>query len=198
MTFQLAPLPYSHDALEPHISRETLQIHHGKHHAGYVSKLAAQVADGPQAGKTLEELVVSTSGGLFNLAAQSWNHDFYWKSMSPAGEDPGTEVTAALERSFGSVDAFRQEFLSAAGGQFGSGWAWLVEDGPGELAVVTTSNAGNPLTEGRRPILVCDVWEHAYYVDYRNDRARYLDAWWTIVNWEFVAANLAARSATAA
>ena len=192
MAFQLPELPFSNDALEPHISAETLSFHHGKHHAGYVNKLNAAVAADPSlAGKSLEDLIGSTSGGVFNNAAQVWNHTFYWNSMNPSGGGaPNGAIADAINSAFGSFDSFKDAFTKAAGGQFGSGWAWLVKNATGALEIVTTSNAGNPLTDGQTPILTCDVWEHAYYVDYRNARPSYIAAWWNLVNWDFANKNL--------
>ena len=188
MAVTLPKLPYSKDALEPHISAETLSIHHGKHHNGYVNKLNAAVeADASLQGRSLENLIASASGGVFNNAAQVWNHTFYWNSMSPSGGGaPTGPIAAKINAAFGSFDAFSK----AAAGQFGSGWAWLVQDADGDLSITTTSNAGNPLTSGHKPVLTCDVWEHAYYVDYRNDRGGYVQAWWNLVNWDFANKNL--------
>ena len=192
MAFTLPKLPYSKDALEPHISAETLSIHHGKHHNGYVNKLNAAVeADASLQGRSLENLIASASGGVFNNAAQVWNHTFYWNSMSPSGGGaPTGPIAAKINAAFGSFDAFKAAFSKAAAGQFGSGWAWLVQDADGDLSITTTSNAGNPLTSGHKPVLTCDVWEHAYYVDYRNDRGGYVQAWWNLVNWDFANKNL--------
>lgn len=191
MAIELPALPYSQDALEPHISAETLSFHYGKHHAGYVKKLNAAIdADSSLQGKSLEDLVRGTSGGVFNNAAQVWNHTFYWNSMSPGGGGaPTGAIAAAIDAAFGSFDAFKSEFAAAAGGQFGSGWAWLVRSADGGLKIVKTANAGTPLTDGHTPILTCDVWEHAYYVDYRNDRGGYVKAWWNLVNWDFANQN---------
>jgi len=192
MAFELPALPYAKDALQPHISEETLNYHYGKHHAGYVRKLNAAVeGDASLQGKSLEDIIGSASGGVFNNAAQVWNHTFYWNSMSPSGGGaPSGAIADKINSAFGSFDAFKDAFSKAAGGQFGSGWAWLVQNGSGDLEIVTTSNAGTPLTEGKKPILTCDVWEHAYYVDYRNDRGGYVQAWWNLVNWDFANANL--------
>lgn len=191
MAFTLPELPYSKDALAPHISAETLEFHHGKHHNAYVTKLNALTEGTDNANKSLEELIKSTEGGLFNQAAQVWNHTFYWNSMSPnGGGAPSGAIADAINKAFGSFDDFKAKFTAAAGGQFGSGWAWLVKDGGGNLEIVTTSNAGNPLTDGKTPVLTCDVWEHAYYVDYRNARPKYLEAWWNLVNWDFANQNL--------
>ena len=191
MPFTLPELPFAADALAPHISAETLGIHHGKHHAGYVGKLNAAVeADASLAGKSLEDLIRTTSGGVFNNAAQVWNHTFYWNSMSPnGGGEPTGRVADAIASAFGSFADFKSQFSSATAGQFGSGWGWLVKSDAG-LEIVTTSNAGNPLTAGKTPLLTCDVWEHAYYIDYRNARAAYIGAWWNLVNWDHVAAKL--------
>ncbi len=186
MAFTLPELPFPKDALVPHISAETLDFHHGKHHQAYVTKLNELVgADATLAGKSLEDLIKSTSGGVFNQAAQVWNHTFYWHSMKPGGGgDPKGAVADGINKAFGSFSAFKEKFTAAAIGQFGSGWAWLVKSPSGAYEIVQTSNAGCPLTEGKTPILTCDVWEHAYYVDYRNARAKYVEAWWNLVNWD--------------
>jgi Fe-Mn family superoxide dismutase len=191
MAFELPALPYSNDALAPHISKETLEFHHGKHHAGYVTKLnAAVAADSTLAGKSLEDLVRTQKGGVFNNAAQIWNHTFYWNSLKPkGGGEPTGAVAEAIKKSFGSFGEFKTAFSNAAGGHFGSGWAWLVKDGD-KLAIVDTHDAGCPLTLGKKPILTCDVWEHAYYIDYRNARPSYIEAWWNLVNWDFANKNL--------
>lgn len=192
MAFTLPELPYAKDALAPHISAETLEFHYGKHHAGYLGKLNAAVeADASLQGKSLEDIIMSASGGLFNNAAQVWNHSFYWNSMSPnGGGAPTGAIADAINAAFGSFEQFKTDFAAAAGGQFGSGWAWLVKDASGALKIVTTSNAGCPLTDGLTPVLTCDVWEHAYYIDYRNSRPGYVAAWWNLVNWDFANANL--------
>lgn len=192
MAFSLPDLPYGMDALRPHISEETLEFHYGKHHNAYVTKLNQLTEGKDSANLSLEELIKTTDGGLFNQAAQVWNHTFYWHGMSPGGGgDPSGNIKAAINTAFGSFQDFRTKFSAAAAGQFGSGWAWLVKDGAGKLSIETTSNAGNPLTTGKTPILTCDVWEHAYYVDYRNARPKYVEAWWNLVNWEFADKNLA-------
>jgi Fe-Mn family superoxide dismutase len=190
MAYELPDLPYPKTALEPHISSETFDYHHGKHHAAYVNKL--NELTGGDSSKSLEELIRTTQGGMFNQAAQVWNHTFYWNCMAPnGGGAPSGELAAAIDRDFGSFDDFVKQFKAAAAGQFGSGWAWLVDNG-GKLEICTTSNAGNPMTDGKKPLLTCDVWEHAYYVDFRNARPAYLDAFFAhLVNWDFVAANLA-------
>jgi Fe-Mn family superoxide dismutase len=191
MAFTLPELPYAKDALSPHISAETLDFHHGKHHNAYVTKLNELVgADAALQGKSLEDLVRTTSGGVFNQAAQVWNHTFYWHSMKPhGGGEPTGDLLAAINKAFGSFADFKAKFSAAAVGQFGSGWAWLVKDGA-NLAITTTGNAGCPLTEGKKPLLTCDVWEHAYYIDYRNARPKYVEAWWNLVNWDHAAKNL--------
>ncbi len=193
MAFKLPDLPYSRDALQPHISENTLNYHYGKHHQGYVNKLNAAVeADASLAGKSLEDLIKTQKGGVFNNAAQVWNHTFYWNSMSPnGGGEPTGALGDAIKASFGDYASFKAAFAKAAGGQFGSGWAWLTKDADGTLHIEATSNAGNPMTEGRTPILTCDVWEHAYYLDYQNARGGYVDAFWNLVNWEFAGKNFA-------
>ena len=191
MSFELPALPYSNDALGPHISPETLEYHYGKHHNAYVTNLNNLTADTPWAEKSLEEIVREADGALFNDAAQVWNHSFYWSCLSPAGGGaPSGALATAIDSAFGSFAAFQEAFTKAAATQFGSGWAWLVKDAAGELAIVQTSNAGNPMTDGATPLMTCDVWEHAYYVDYRNARPQYIAAFWQLVNWDFVAGQL--------
>lgn len=191
MAFTLPELPFAKDALAPHISSETLDYHHGKHHNAYVTRLNELVAADPSlAGKSLEDLVRTTSGVTFNQAAQVWNHTFYWHSMKPGGGgEPTGAIKAAIESSFGSFADFKTQFTKVATGHFASGWAWLVKDGS-KLAIIDTHDAGSPLTQGKTPILTCDVWEHAYYVDYRNARPKYVEAWWNLVNWDFANKNL--------
>lgn len=191
MAFELPPLPYEKSALAPHISEETLDYHYGKHHNAYVTKLNGMIDGTKFADMSLEDIIKNSEGGMFNNAAQVWNHTFYWHSMSPNGGGAPTGALAdALTGAFGSVDAFKEKFTQTALTTFGSGWAWLVKNADGGLEVVSTSNAGTPLTEGKTPILTCDVWEHAYYVDYRNARPAYVDHWWELVNWDFAAKNL--------
>ena len=188
--FELPALPYALDALVPHISKETLEYHYGKHHMTYVTNLNNLVKDTEFANKSLEDIIMTAKGPIFNNAAQIWNHTFYWHSMSPnGGGKPTGKLLAAIERDFGSFDKFKEDFSKITIGTFGSGWGWLVKDADGKLSVVSTSNAGTPLTEGKTPLLTCDVWEHAYYIDYRNLRAKYVDAFWALVNWEFAAKN---------
>ncbi len=190
MTFELPPLPYAKDALAPHISEETLEYHYGKHHQTYVTNLNNLVPGTEFEGKSLEEIIKSSSGGIFNNAAQVWNHTFYWNSLSPnGGGEPTGELANAINRTFGSFEEFKEAFTKCAVTTFGSGWAWLVKNPNGTLELVSTSNAGCPLTEGQTPLLTCDVWEHAYYIDYRNARPKYLEAFWNLVNWDFAAKN---------
>jgi len=190
MTFELPPLPYAKDALAPHISEETLEYHYGKHHQTYVTNLNNLVPGTEFEGKSLEEIIKTSSGGIFNNAAQVWNHTFYWNSLSPnGGGEPTGELANAINRTFGSFEEFKEAFTKCAVTTFGSGWAWLVKNPNGTLELVSTSNAGCPLTEGQTPLLTCDVWEHAYYIDYRNARPKYLEAFWNLVNWDFAAKN---------
>jgi Fe-Mn family superoxide dismutase len=187
MSVKLPELPYAMDALAPHISQETLEFHYGKHHNAYVTNLNNLVADGPLQNASLEEMIMKGSGGLFNNAAQVWNHTFYWNCLSPTGGgEPSGPIAAAITKSFGSFDVFKAQFSTAATTLFGSGWAWLVLQTDGGIGIEQESNAGNPMTRGLKPILTCDVWEHAYYIDYRNARPQYVEAFWNLVNWEFV------------
>jgi Fe-Mn family superoxide dismutase len=191
MAFELPPLPYADDALVPHISAETLAYHYGKHHRAYVDNLNKLTAGTEWADKTLEDIIREADGGIFNNAAQVWNHTFYWNCLSPdGGGEPTGPVATRINSSFGSFADFRDRFTADAASQFGSGWAWLVSAPSGGLSIVTTSNAGNPLRDGDTPLLTCDVWEHAYYIDYRNARPQYLGHFWDLVNWDFVAENL--------
>jgi Fe-Mn family superoxide dismutase len=190
MIHELPPLPYAIDALEPHISRETLEYHHGKHHKTYVDNLNKLIPGTEFENLSLEDIVRKSSGGVFNNAAQIWNHTFYWNCLAPnAGGKPTGALAAAIDKAFGSFDAFKEKFSQTAIGTFGSGWGWLVKNASGGLEVVSTSNAGCPLTAGQTPLLTCDVWEHAYYIDYRNLRAKYVENFWNLVNWDFVARN---------
>ncbi len=192
MAFILPPLPYPREALAPNISAETIDFHYGKHHQAYVTNLNNLTAGTPWEGKALEEIVLAAKDALFNNAAQVWNHTFYWNGLKPGGGGVPTGVVAdAIAGAFGGFDAFKEQLTKAAVGHFGSGWAWLVLAG-GKLAVESTANAGCPLREGKTPLLTCDVWEHAYYIDYRNARPKYVEAFWNLVNWDFVAANLTA------
>jgi Fe-Mn family superoxide dismutase len=191
MAFTLPTLPYEKNALEPHLSAETLEYHYGKHHKAYVDNLNKLIDGKPEASKSLEELIVSSEGGVFNNAAQIWNHTFYWNSMKPNGGGlPTGDLLAAIERDFGSLDNFNKQFSEAGATQFGSGWAWLVLD-KGKLAVTKTSNADLPLKHGQKALLTMDVWEHAYYVDYRNMRPKYIETFLkSLVNWDFALDNL--------
>ena len=191
MVHELPPLPYDYDALEPYISRETLEFHHDKHHAAYVNKLNDLIRDTEYEDKSLVEIVKSApKGGLFNNAGQTWNHTFYWRGMAKgAGGRPDGELAKAIEGKWGSFDKFKEAFFASAVGQFGSGWAWLVKKSDGGVDVVSTANAETPLTGNATPLLTCDVWEHAYYIDTRNARPKYLENWWNVVNWDFVKEN---------
>ncbi len=190
MAFELPALPYDKEALQPHISKETLEFHHGKHHQTYVTKLNGMVKGTEHEEKSLEEIMKTTSGGMFNQAAQIWNHTFYWNSLSPqGGGEPSGKIKEQIEKSFGSFSEFKSQFDQAAAGAFGSAWVWLVKNGD-KLEITTTFNAGCPLVDGVSPILTCDVWEHAYYIDYRNSRPNYLEAFWSLVNWDFAEKNL--------
>jgi Fe-Mn family superoxide dismutase len=193
MTFELPALPYAKDALAPHISAETIEYHYGKHHQTYVTNLNNLVPGTEFEGLSLEEIVKKSTGGIFNNAAQVWNHTFYWNGLAPnAGGEPTGALADAINATFGSFEKFKEEFTKCAVTTFGSGWAWLVKNADGSLALVSTSNAGCPLTAGQTPILTCDVWEHAYYIDFRNLRPKYLEAFWALVNWEVANANFAA------
>ncbi len=190
MAFTLPELPYTKDALAPHITAETLEFHHGKHHNAYVVNLNKLLDGKPEANKSLEEVIMSSDGGVFNNAAQIWNHTFYWKSMKPnGGGEPTGELAAAIERDFGSYAKFKEEFTAAATTQFGSGWAWLVVDN-GKLAITKTGNADLPMKHGQKALLTIDVWEHAYYIDFRNLRPKYIETFLNhLVNWDFALAN---------
>ena len=194
MAFTLPNLPYAKDALAPHISAETLEFHHGKHHQAYVTNLNKLLEGKPEESKSLEEIIMSSDGGVFNNAAQVWNHTFYWNSMKPGGGGkPTGDLLAAIERDFGSFDKFKEEFTTAGTTQFGSGWAWLVEQN-GKLAVTKTGNADLPMKHGQKALLTMDVWEHAYYIDYRNARPKYIETFLnSLVNWDFAAENLAKK-----
>lgn len=191
MAFTLPELPYALDALAPHISKETLEYHYGKHHQGYVNNLNKAIEGTDMASLSLEEIIRKSSGGVFNNAAQVWNHTFYWHSLSPnGGGEPAGELRKAIEAKWGSVDAFKTAFSQSAAGNFGSGWTWLVKKADGSLDIVNTSNAGTVVNTDDKALLTCDVWEHAYYIDYRNARPKYLESFWNLVNWEFAASNL--------
>ena len=192
MAIELPALPYDRAALEPHISAETVDFHYGKHHQTYVTNLNNLIAGTEFERADLESIVRKAQGGMFNNAAQVWNHSFYWNCLKPnGGGEPTGKLAEAIDASFGSFEAFKAEFTKTAIGTFGSGWAWLVQRADGSLALVSTSNAATPLTGTDKPLMTCDVWEHAYYVDYRNARPKYVEAFWNLVNWDFVAAQMA-------
>ncbi len=189
MKHELPALPFAQDALAPVISAETLDYHYGKHHNAYVTNLNNLVPGTEFENSTLEQIILKASGGIFNNAAQVWNHSFYWNCLSPKGGGaPSGDLGAAIDATFGSFDTFKASFTKAAATNFGSGWTWLVKNADGSLAITSTSNAGNPMTSGLTALLTVDVWEHAYYVDYRNARPKYLDEIWKLFNWDFVAA----------
>jgi Fe-Mn family superoxide dismutase len=189
MTHELPALPYAKTALQPHISAETLEFHHDKHHATYVTKLNGLLPGSAFENASLEEIVrAAPAGGLFNNAAQVWNHTFYFNCLGPnGGGEPSGALAERINAAFGSFAAFKEKFNDAAVNNFGSGWTWLVQNSDGTLEIVNTSNAASPLRDGKTPLLTADVWEHAYYIDYRNARPRYLEAFWSVVNWDFVA-----------
>lgn len=194
MEHKLPELPYALDALAPHISKETLEFHYGKHHQTYITNLNNLIKGSEFENASLEEIVKKSSGGIFNNAAQVWNHTFYWLGFAPnAGEErkPTGALADAINAKWGSYDEFKKAFTQTAIGTFGSGWAWLVKNTDGSLDLVSTSNAATPLTTDKKPLLTCDVWEHAYYIDYRNSRPNYMDSFWKLVNWDFVAKNFA-------
>jgi superoxide dismutase, Fe-Mn family len=191
MAFTLPELPYPKDALAPHLSAETLEYHYGKHHQTYVNTLNRLVEGKPEANKSLEELIRTADGALFNNAAQAWNHTFFWHCMSPRGGGaPSGDVAAAINQACGNFETFKEAFTNAAISLFGSGWTWLAKDREGKVTIENLANAGNPLRDGKTPLLTLDVWEHAYYIDYRNARPDYVRAFWNIVSWDFVAQNL--------
>lgn len=191
MTFTLPKLPYALDALAPAISKETLEYHYGKHHLAYVNNLNKLIPGTEFETMSLEEIIKKSSGGIFNNAAQVWNHTFYWHCLSPkGGKEPSGKLADAINKAFGSFAAFQEQFTQVAIATFGSGWAWLVQDKDGSLKITSTSNAGTPMTSDQQALMTCDVWEHAYYIDYRNLRPDYLKAFWSLVDWEFVASNM--------
>ncbi len=190
MEHKLPELPYAMDALAPHISQETLEYHYGKHHQTYVTNLNNLIKGTDFEDMSLEDIVLKSSGGLFNNAAQIWNHTFYWNCLSPnGGGQPTGALADAINSTFGSFDAFKDQFSKTSITTFGSGWGWLVKNKDGSIALSSTSNAGTPMTDGQTALLTCDVWEHAYYIDFRNARPKYLEAFWNLVNWDFVASN---------
>lgn len=192
MEHTLPALPYAIDALAPHISKETLEFHHGKHHQTYVTNLNGLIKGTEFESMSLEDIVRKSSGGVFNNAAQIWNHTFYWNSLSPKGGGaPAGALAAAINAKWGSFDAFKEAFNKSAAGNFGSSWTWLVKKADGSLDIVNTSNAATPITGTDKPLITCDLWEHAYYIDYRNSRPNYLGGYWNLVNWDFAASNFA-------
>ena len=192
MVHELPPLPYAMNALAPHISQETLEYHYGKHHKTYVDNLNRLIPGTEFESLSLEDIIKKSSGGIFNNAAQVWNHTFYWNCLSPnGGGEPGGALAEAINKKFGSFADFKEQFTQCAVTTFGSGWAWLVKNPDGSLELVSTSNAGTPMTQGKTALLTCDVWEHAYYIDYRNARPKYVESFWNLVNWDFVAKQFA-------
>lgn len=192
MSIKLPDLPYDMDALNPHISKETLEYHYGKHHKAYVDKLNAAIEGGKYEKMSLDDMVRESKGEakVFNNAAQTWNHTFYWNCLSPnGGGEPSGAIADAIKSSFGSFETFKEQFSDKSATLFGSGWAWVVKDGD-KLSIVQTKDADNPMTSGQTPILTCDVWEHAYYIDYRNARPKYVEAFWNVINWDFMEKNL--------
>lgn len=191
MAYELPPLPFEKGALAPHISEETLEYHYGKHHKTYVDKLNGLVPGTEFEGKPLEDVIKTSTGGIFNNAAQVWNHTFYWHCLSPNGGGDATgSIADAITQAFGSFEKFKEEFTTSAINNFGSSWTWLVKKADGNVAIVNTSNAGTPLTDDSvTPLLTVDLWEHAYYIDYRNARPKYMEAFWSLVNWDFVEQN---------
>ena len=190
MEHTLPALPYAKNALEPVISAETIEFHYGKHHQTYVTNLNNLIKGTEFENSSLEQIILKSSGGIFNNAAQVWNHTFYWNGFKPnGGSAPSGSLAAAIDKAFGSFDEFKKLFSQKALTTFGSGWAWLVKNKDGSLTLESTSNAGTPMTNGQTALLTIDVWEHAYYVDYRNARAKYIEEFWSIVNWDFVAVN---------
>ncbi len=189
---ELPPLPFEKNALEPHISAETLEYHYGKHHAAYVSNLNKLISRTEFESASLEDIIMKAKGGIFNNAAQVWNHTFYWNSLSPdGGGEPKGALANAITKAFGSFGDFKEKFSASAASNFGSGWTWLVKNANGEVEIANTSNAANPMTNRLTPLLTCDVWEHAYYIDYRNARPKYVEAFWNLVNWDFAEKNFA-------
>ena len=192
MSHELPSLPFAQDALAPKISAETLEYHYGKHHQAYVTNLNKLIVGTEFESASLEDIILKATGPVFNNAAQVYNHTFYWNCIDPGSASrPEGALLTAVESAFGSFDSFKEKFVASAVSNFGSGWTWLVKGSDGVLKIVNTSNAGNPLTDSNIPLLTCDVWEHAYYVDYRNARPKYVETFWGMINWDFVASNLA-------
>jgi Fe-Mn family superoxide dismutase len=191
MTHVLPPLPFAMDALQPYISKETLEYHYGKHHLAYVNKLNELIKNTEFENASLEDMIMKSSGGIFNNAAQIWNHTFYWHCLTPNSAEPSGKLLDAINKKFGTFEEFKKLFTQTAITTFGSGWAWLVKNVSGDLDIISTSNADLPMKHEKQALLTCDVWEHAYYIDYRNARPTYLDNFWKIVNWDFVAEQFA-------
>lgn len=191
MSFTLPNLPFAIDALEPHMSKETLEFHHGKHHATYVAKLNPLIENTEFESMDLEDIIKKSDGGIFNNAAQVFNHTFFWNCLSPTDTTPSSDLLAAINSTFGSIEKFQEKFTNSAINNFGSGWTWLVLNN-GKLEITNTSNANTPITDGKTPILTCDVWEHAYYIDHRNARPIFLASFWKLANWEFASSNFSA------
>ncbi len=188
--FQLPKLPYALDALQPHISKETLEYHYGKHHQAYVNNLNNLIKDTEFAAMSLDDIITKSTGGIFNNAAQNWNHTFYWHCMTPKSNgEPTGKLADAIKKKFGSLDEFKKLFFQSATTLFGSGWTWLAKNDTHELEIINTGNAGLPMKEGKKALLTCDVWEHAYYIDYRNVRPTYIENFWQVVDWDFVGEN---------
>jgi Fe-Mn family superoxide dismutase len=188
MAFTLPELPYSKDALTPYLSTETLEYHYGKHHQAYITNLNNLTRGTEWERKSLEDIIRTAEGGIFNNGAQVWNHTFYWNCLRPhGGREPQGKLAEAIQKNFGDLPTFKEQFTKAGLGQFGSGWTWLVKENSGRLSIMATANAMNPIREGKTPLLTCDVWEHAYYIDYRNERARYIENFWNLVNWDHMA-----------
>lgn len=191
MEHKLPPLPYAKDALEPHISAETLTFHHDKHHRAYVDKLNELIKGTNHEKQPLTEIVLTSEGKVFNNAAQAWNHDFFWKCLSPqGGGEPTGKLAEAINKKWGSFAKFKEEFTHEAVDNFGSGWTWLVENTRHQLEILNTPDAETPIAAGLKPLMTLDVWEHAYYIDYRNERPKFVEAYWNLVNWDFVAQNM--------
>jgi len=194
MSFTLPKLPYAQNALEPFISKETLKYHYGKHHQAYVNKLNKLIAGSSLEKQSLETIIRKAQGSIFNNAAQVWNHTFYWHCLSPKPiKEPSKNLLDSIQKYFGSLSAFKTTFIQIASAHFGSGWVWLVKNPNKSLAIVTTQNAGNVLTQSKSPLLICDVWEHAYYIDYRNNRVKYLENYWKLIDWTFVDKNFSLK-----
>lgn len=190
MAFELPRLPFAKDALAPFLSAETFDYHHGKHHAAYVNNLNKLIDGTEFANMSLEEIIKKAQGGMFNNAAQTWNHTFFWNCMSPdGGGTPGGALAEAIDKAFGSFDQFKEKFSTSAATLFGSGWNWLVKTPDGKLEIVQMSNAGTPVKDGKTAILTIDVWEHAYYIDHRNARPKFIDGFWDVINWKFAEKN---------